>query len=240
MSQALHRATVRCLYDPALVERMRGGFRLPELSEQEHGWLLAVDPRAWRTDPYRRSRTLTALLEEFPVAASFTGVHTCDRFFSSPAFHACIQGRSHLALAFGTWLGPAARLELAVARSRRGRRTSGVQTRPGVVPTRVPEGFLAWFVQTRSEVLPLARLVAGAKPSSLPPTQGGEYLIVEPGEHGPGIGGGSEALNALLAFCLEGVSREQALAEARRLGCEPGEDAELVDDLLAEGLLVGP
>jgi len=239
VSQALHRATVRCLYDPALVARLRAGERLPELSEQEHGWLLAVDPRAWTTDPYRRSRSLTALLDEFPVAAAVRGVRACDGFFSSQAFHRCIQDRGRLALAFGTWLGPVATLELAIARSRRPGPVAGLRLAPGVAAVTVPEGFLAWFVAARAEVLPLETLVGGARPSAAPPTEGDEHLIIEPGVDGPQVGGGSAALNAFLDFCASGTTREAALAEARRLGCEPGDDESLLAELVGDGLLVG-
>jgi hypothetical protein len=138
----LQRVVVRMLYDPTFVAQI---FADPatalgheELTDQERRWLVEVDRRAYAVDPLRRSRTLTALIEEFPVSVHHLVQQTgqaalLDAFFSSVYFHTCIQQRGSLAAAFseyvlsaalhhaspGLALVPLVQIETAIAHLRR-------------------------------------------------------------------------------------------------------------------------
>jgi len=171
---ALQRLVVRLLFDPELVtsynanpEQVAGGLNLPEGSQQ---WLLSIDPRAWGIDTMRRSRTLTALLEEFPATAALSfqepdASSRLDRFFSHDAFHPTIQARGALAPAFGAWwirearddrfpagTGAIATIETTIAELRRAvspeygvspsLETGQVMLHPGVGLLSMPEGSL--------------------------------------------------------------------------------------------------
>lgn len=252
MSVALQRVIVRMLYDPAFVAQVYGGAALPELDAKSRALLVAVDRRAWGTDPLRRSRTLTALLEEFPVSAALVGVGRLDAFFSSPLFHRAIQSRQSLALAFGGWLsplaGPLSALETAVAAARREPRgrvvpEGSLARASGVRCVRVPGGTLARHEHVRARLGPRP-LEALARPrlelGRLPPLKGDEILLLQRDSRGEvGVSLVGEALADLLDFVATPRPREVVLAEARRLGAEPGEEDELVEGLVADGLIVG-
>lgn len=247
---ALQRVVARLLYDPALVERLYSGFPVPEISEDQRALLLKVDRRAWGTDPYRRGRALTSLLEEFPASAALAGVHTLDPFFSSTDFHNCVQRRGLLALAFGAWIarrvGPVAHLETAFAAARRATRPrgAGLITAPGVVSLALPAGTLERLNALRARLGPdpLGALAAGGLAlAELRGPLGPEpaWLLVERGaDGGVGVGAVSEALGGLLRFTATPRAREEVLAEARRHGADPGEDSEILDGLIEDGLLI--
>jgi len=109
----LQRIVVRMLYDPAFVAQVfadpEAALQYEELTAQERSWLLATDQRSYMLDPLRPTRTLTALIEEFPVAvhqvvqcnSSHAHLHA---FFRSASFHRCIQQRGSLAEAFSMYL----------------------------------------------------------------------------------------------------------------------------------------
>lgn len=253
MSVALQRVIVRMLFDPAFADRVYGGEPLPELDPRSRALLLQVDRRAWGTDPHRRARALTALLEEFPASAALAGVERLDAFFSSPTFHRAIQSRQSLALCFGGWLeslaGPVATLEGAVASARRDRPlrrgTPGPHRRlvraPGVRVLRVPGGTLARYqhVAARLGPDPLRALAHGRfSLGRLPPLLDQEILLVERSEKGNvQIGEIPDALAELVEAAAQPRSRAELLDEARRLGADPGDDAEIVDGLVGDGLL---
>ena len=130
----LQRVVVRMLHDPALVAAVYADADAAlagvPLSATERAWLVAPDRRRWGADPHRRARQLHALLDEYPASGALAGrgvgVARLDAFFSSSAFHGCIQARGSLALAFGAYLADlgvdvaaVARIEWAVARVRR-------------------------------------------------------------------------------------------------------------------------
>jgi len=74
-----------------------------------------------------------------------------------------------------------------------------------------------------------------------PPSQGeGEdALLVERDAQGQvQVGGGSPALVRMLAFRTMPRSRAAAQGHARLLGWDPGEDAEVLDGLLDDGLVI--
>lgn len=148
--RVLQRVVVRMLYDPALVERVYADADAAleglALDAAERHWLVQADRRAWGVDPYRRSRSLTGLAEEYPCSVALAlrhhDVEALDRFFSAARFHDCIMERGSLAAAFGDFLaldlppgrgGPRAKrqvsavahLEQAVAAVRRGHARAG-------------------------------------------------------------------------------------------------------------------
>ncbi|GMV41376.1 MAG: hypothetical protein AMXMBFR64_30920 [Myxococcales bacterium] len=261
---ALQRALVRMLYDPALVAAVYADPSCLGLGPEEQRWLTAQDPRAYATDPHRRGRTLAALIEELPAASALAaragGASALDAFFSSARFHGCIETRGSLAEAYAEHLAgltgrerrlaPVASLEGAIARARRARpsaRGAGLLvTAPGVVALRLCGGTLALrqaviaalsahedglvaAVVDRSLRLPARRL---------DPATPEELLVERAADGGIGVSEGSAALGELLRACASPVPRDVALAEARRHGLEPGEDAEVVDGLITDGLLL--
>ncbi|MFN7147137.1 MAG: hypothetical protein ACK4YP_25435, partial [Myxococcota bacterium] len=174
--QAIQRFVVRMLWDPTLVERVYGGGAVDGLDAAGRSLLTAVDRRAWDTDPYRRARTLQALIEEYPCSVAEIGVAGLESFFASPAFHAVIADRGSLAGAFGDWLapktGPVVRIERAFVELRRGGpgaspRAGELARAPGVRPIEAPEGTLArWEATSAALAAPgaagaLARILAG-------------------------------------------------------------------------------
>ena len=132
---ALQRVAVRMLLDPRFAKAV---FDSPDeslssalLSAEERTWLLQSERRAWRLDPMRRTRTLQALLEEYPVSAALVltadkDARRLDAFFSSPDMHQAIQSRGRLSAAFGAYLAAlrlrglhaAAHIEAGLAYSR--------------------------------------------------------------------------------------------------------------------------
>lgn len=288
--EALYRVMVRMLYDPALVDavyRDRATALVEdELGEVERSWLVAVDERAWRTDPMRRARSVTGLIEEFPVASACVVRRMCegtvrvetellDAFFSARVFHEGVRRGESMVLAFARYLegpehgsaradrriAPLAGLEAAIARLRR-----VVESDPGpAVPERfylapwaevlrVPAGTgelhtrisKALRLGGRSPVasvldrqwsLPvLLELDAAAQEDLLierPPEAGTEWSSV-----GVRYAPVTAELAGLLRAVAPGATRGELLAVARALGAEPGEDADVLDGLIGEGLLV--
>ncbi len=234
--RAVQRAVVRLLHthrpagDPdgptaRLLDRLAAE---GALSDEELGWLRAVDPRAWRTDPYRCGRLLAALVSEYPHAAAAYGRDMLPVFASDVFDHALRDGTS-LAAAFGAWLqevGDAvvaghARVEAAVAACRRG---SG----PG---------------HEAGRTAPMLRLastcacVTGPLPAPHP-AEG--HVLVRVHEDGhASVEGLPDALAALLTAAAQPTPRAALEALARSLGADPGEDREIVDSLVADGILTG-
>ena len=114
---AVQHVIVRMLYDPAFVERVYADPRAAtadcDVTDDERAWLVRADRRAWSVDPYRRARSLTGLLEEYPVTCarmvrglgSGAAGSRLDAYFSSERFHCDVQSGSTLAESFGEWLG---------------------------------------------------------------------------------------------------------------------------------------
>ena len=244
---------IRLLHDPAFVERLHadpdealGGL---DLGADERRWLLAEPQAAWRTDPARPGRVLAALAEEYPATTALAGAHTAT-FFSSAEFHAAVQERGSLALAFGAHAERSAdprvrvlgRLERAIAAARRASKRAAasaatapeddararVRLAPSARVLRVPSGALA--------------LLAAVRAGAAEPALGDEeeaVLVVVPAEGGDAtVEALAPELAALLACAAGGIARSELFAEARRLGADPGEDVEIVAALVADGLLV--
>jgi hypothetical protein len=112
-AQALQRVIVRMLFDPAFRQRVyaepAAALQDVELTAEERQWLLTPVPQAYGTDVHRRSRALSGLLEEYPVAGALAvrgrqGLARLQGFFGSASFHQCVQQRGSIAAAFGAYL----------------------------------------------------------------------------------------------------------------------------------------
>lgn len=266
-ARALQRVAVRMLFDPALVEAVYAGAEAAlaevDLGADERAWLTAPDRRRWLADPLRRTRGLRALLEEFPVAAALAGVHRLDAFFSSEAFHACIQGRGSLAATFGAWLQTtfdaaraAACLETAAAEVLRAPPRGPVEvftvaarwrTAPWVRPLTLPAGTLAAHhaVHTRlaaHEGGPVAALLHVRQLEADPPrTNAAEGLLVERGDASASVGEAPAPLVALLQRLREAHAGEAVLEALCALGADDRAEAlELAAELVGDGLLASP
>jgi hypothetical protein len=110
---ALQRVVVRMLFDPIFRDRVyaspAGVLADVDLTPEERQWLVTPDPRAYGVDVHRRSRALTGLLEEYPVAGALAvrcaqGLQRLYDFFATALFHQCIQQRGSLADTFGAYL----------------------------------------------------------------------------------------------------------------------------------------
>ncbi len=253
--RALQQAIVRMMIDPAFVTAIHGPRAVPGLAEDERALLRAVDRRAFTTDRFRRARAVQALVEEYPVSAAAIGLAAVDAFLSAPEFHACITGRGAMGLAFATWLKDQAAgigmIEGAMARLRRV--VSGAPAPPGSLmcsprfaPLIVPTGTLAWYEATREWLgaAPLQRLSDhGPRPGlprrGLTRRQGEEHVLLEArADGGMDLGTASEALVRLLRHAEQPRPRRLLEAEAVKRGAAAHEAAEVIDDLLAQGLLV--
>jgi len=251
-SQALQRVIVRMLYDPSLVARVYSGATPAPLTAAQAD-LLRRQPRgAWGTDPYRASRTLQALIEEYPAAASLTGAPPLHAFFRSDAFHDAIMARAVLADAFGAWVepaaGPVARLERAVSALRRRRpvplAAGQLRCATNLQPVSLPAGTLpAW--QALSQALgprPVEALVAAGYRPPPTPTLGAaiEHWILEAGPGGQiQLSSGSAGLNGLLEAASAPTPEHTLRAAARRLGADSDAEAqEIIDGVVDSGLLL--
>jgi len=234
-------------FDPALVEQVYGGGPVDGLCVRGRALLQRTDRRAWATDPYRRSRLLHALLEAFPVSGLVAGVGKLDGFFSTPAFHSCVQERGLVALSFGTWLvplaGPFAQLERAVVQVRHALPVegTGLSCAPKVAALTLPGGTVESWQRLREELGPdpVAGLAEQRAGRALPSFEGEEHLLVERGPNGEAaIGWASASLVGLLQALDTPQDREAAHAAARAHGADPGEEDEILSDLVDQGLLI--
>lgn len=270
----LQRVVVRMLYDPAFAARV---FADPatvlcdeDLTDEERHWLVNADPRAYAVDQLRRTRLLVTLVEEFPVSVQHVVLQSTqpallEQFFSSAAFHACIQQRGSLAGAFGAYLNaaevrqycpqldiaPFVHIELAIARLRR--RVEAPDTvrpqgatelalAPTVALLASPVGMLEHYRATLALLSQdAAGLVAAAltpAPLTLPqPTTAQEWLLLvwHDAQETAAIEVLPEALGTLLATAP--AQRAALVHTACTLGAESQEAQEILDDLIADGVL---
>lgn len=111
--QNLQRVVVRMLHDVRFAESV---FESPkstlsglELTDTERAWIASSDARAYRTDPHRGARVLTAIIEEFALTSALLArasgsIQVLHDYISSPEFHRAIQQRESVALAFGSYV----------------------------------------------------------------------------------------------------------------------------------------
>ncbi|MCB9733896.1 MAG: hypothetical protein H6745_14955 [Deltaproteobacteria bacterium] len=264
---ALQRTIVRLLFDPAFVARLaadpEAALAGAGLEPRERRWLAEADPRAFGVDGYRRTRTLRALLEEHAATAALVcadagAVRALERFFSDDAFHAAIAERRSLAGAFGAWLlglarTPEARavgrLEALVARVRRGTprpwpEGAALRVPPTVGSEALPAGAVAAW---QAVVTPLRQAEDGPVAALLAPSRAPARARVDERETvcvlAVATGGDvalsdvSEPLHDLLRIVGDGAPEADALAHLAAEGLDAVEAAELVSELVGDGLL---
>ena len=253
--RAVQRVLVRMHFDPGFVERLRGVESLdePDLTARERAWLRGVDPRAFATDPLRRWRALTGLLEEFPASAAVSrlSMNELVQYFSSEPFRSCISDRGSMALAFGQYLldlvtdapwRDIVRLEEAVAIARRpvSRARTGLRLAPGVEVLEAGAGTLERYQELHSQFQPQGAVEALANgPLRLPRVagDGSEWVLIED-RSGTSLSTVSPSLGRLLQAASSGG--ESLTTIAIELGADDeAEAAELLSDLVADGLLQG-
>lgn len=255
--RAIQRAVLRMLYDPGFVAAIHGARALPGLSEAERALLRRVDPRAFATDPLRQARAVQAIVEEFPCSAAALGLARVEAFLASREFLACLGDGGSMGLAFATWLedqaAGAGRIEAAMARLRRPEApplaAGTLRCAVNVAPIGAPAGSLAWYEATRAWLgaTPLRALTERADRPVPPPRRspvrsrdpGEEHLLIEIGASGEmSLGTASEALVRLLRHAQRARTRRELEREAVVRGAAADEAAGVIDDLLAQGLLV--
>ncbi len=239
-----------------------------DLTPENHRLLLASDARAWGVDVQRADRVLHAMLAEFPVSALVLledGLvfARLSRFFQSAFFHDAIMVRRSLARAFGDYLATLTMrararsliaLEQAIATIRRARRSASatpanhLQRSPLVRPVALAAGTLAAWHKAKQALgdEPLATLIARKRPRvGSSDERSSEWVLLElkpeavgsaPAEPSAAFIG--EALGHLLLAAEEPVARAFLEAIAEREGADANEAREIIDELVAEGLLV--
>lgn len=265
-ARTLQRVVVRMLHDPvfraAVYADPARALADLALSPDDQRLLLAPDARAWGADAQRSERVLSALVTELPVSvlALFEeglSLARLRRFFESPFFHATIMARGSLAPAFADYLATLTkrprtqtfiRLEHAIALVRRAH--DQVSIPPGhlmraghVRPVSLAGGTLAAWSHAKKALGsdPTTRLFAKSRPrvAAVDPRTT-EWVLLERKPEAPDdpeaafIG---EALGHLLEAAATPALRATLSAVAEREGAETNEASEILDELIAEGLL---
>ncbi len=215
------------------------------LDPTEQAMFRAVDRRAFAADADRRHRAVVAVAEELPVSIGIAGLPAVYALFDDrDGFLPVVRGTAPMAVQFARGLeglaGDAARIEGAVARARRPRRVGvGISRADGVEVARVADGALARYEAAR-RALGEAVVAAVCGGRRLPGIGSGDDAVVlaTRGPAGVDLAGGSVALGALLLRC-EGLDEAAFIAAARALGCDDDDEARaLLEDLVADQLLV--
>jgi hypothetical protein len=184
----LQRVVVRMLFDAEFRDRV---YADPEaalhdvpLTAAERQWVVMPPPQAYGADPYRQSRALSGLLEEYPVAGALgvrgpQGIARRQRFFASAAFHDCVQQRGSMAEAFGSYLQSAAFAETPTIAPLALVEVGSVRVRRALHGPLAPAGPCA--EDTRLGVAPWVALLA------VPPTTLSRYsqVLQRLRQHGP-------------------------------------------------------
>jgi hypothetical protein len=263
---ATQRAIVRMLFDErfagAVYRDSDQALADAGVSADERRWLTAPDARAYRTDPHFCDRALHGLLSEFPVSGALALRAGADlrRFFSSETLHRCVQSGGVLAPAFGDWLcaqrrirevlvKETAQIELALAGVRRSRGTTGgaqCTLAKSAALVSAGAGVLSVYQGIQRQLAAHARPVADVALDTLvelvlkrPALGPGERLLAELKHDGTAaIENLSDALGDLLHLAEGGCTLEALYECARSHGAEAGEDVDVVDGLVRDGLVV--
>lgn len=258
----LQHALVIALHDPGFVEAMHAdpeGTLAPlSLTTAERAQLLAVDRRAFRTDPLRRRRLLRTLAEELKVSTTLALWETrsaafVEAFFGSRFFREAVARRGSLAPAFGEFLAatplrtPQARdvirLETTTARCRRDRHGApheGTALAPGVAVGAFDAATLETVQRVERylfelKLMPqLALCPDGPALPELPAVGGGTaWLLFTPSQGGVSLTPIDEDLHRVLAA----FATPRADPAAAPHGVPRARVAALVASLVDEGLL---
>lgn len=241
---ALRRTVIRLLHDASMVDRLRSdpaALGDVDLTAAERAWLLAVPPEAWRTDADRPRRVLAALADEYPAAVRLAPSRR-DAFFRSAHFHAAVQERGSLAIAFGRHMSEDAdrrvvavvRLELAAAVVRRAPRR--IPASPPDTLRLSPRAAVVRVAAGAAELLDATR--DGRQATRLGQTD--EPLLVARSADGDDVA--IERLEAPLAALLERAVEVVPIAELERLVVTLGGAADdasgVIRNLREDALLV--
>lgn len=247
-AKSYQRMIVRMLFDPTLVDRMYAGKPIDGLDESGRESLTNPDRRAWGTDPYRRSRALTGLIEEFPASSAQAEVPNLDAFFSSSVFHRCIEARGSMTEAFARWIaqkaGPLARIEQAMSEVRRPITPTGVGLviSPKVIMITVARGTLNQYQALRAQLgdRPVERIINHeTHPVPRVNRRGKEYLLIEAKPAGNvTVSAASGGLGKLLDAAAKPCPRDRLIAVARDLGASHMQAQQVVRELEKDLLLV--
>ena len=263
---ALQRALVIALHDPGFVEAMHvdpdGTLGPLGLGPSETRQLLAVDRRAFATDPLRARRVLRVLAEELKVSTTLALWETRSAafalaFFGSRFFRSAVLERTALAPAFGAYLAAAPlatpqlpdviRLESLLARCRRARLDrprSGVGLAPGVASATFDAGVLETVQRVERFLFELALMPqlafcsdGPALPALVPIGGGVVHLLVTPSPDGVALAPIDEDLHRVLAALARPVPRPELHRALAPAGVPAARAAALVASLVADGLV---
>ena len=190
-----------------------------------------------------------------------------DRFFSSHRFHHAIQNRASLAPTFGDWwrldcneghwpreTTCLLQIETCIAQLRRAINPDHgvlhspgpgeVMMHPGVGLVRLPTGSLNLYSHVLNAMGPsrsLEPIIRGeVSLSSLPAVDldQEETLLVDPFSDNGGVGSVDDSLADLLRIAKTPIAREALFDGMLTLGAEPGEQMEILEGLMMDGLLM--
>jgi hypothetical protein len=243
--RALNRVAIRLLHDAALVDALYAdpvrALAGAGVTPEERAWLVAVPRVAWRTDPERPLRVLGALRDEFP--ASFVLAPTrAGGFFGSAHFHAAVQERGSLALAFGAHMGEDANIHVAAV-ARLETATATVRRAPTHVPPS-PSGRLRLTPAARVVRIPgngaalLAAVRDGRTWPRLDPIDDVVLVFRVPVTAEVTIEGLPDGLAHLLARAETEAPRERLSEVLVALGADASAAEAVLDGLVADSILV--
>lgn len=265
--RALQRVVVRMLYDPVFAatatSQAEGWFGMEQLTSIELRWLRESEGRAWILDPMRRTRTLAALLDEYPVSLALAfhrggTMRTLDGFFSAERFHHALMNRASLALAFGKYLQEqiagldSVEIEHAIARVRRSGLDEGGRAVPAdqvslsarVRVVAVPQGsfdhYARWVHAQRplkGNLEPLLTRTWRA-PAWGPTGPEVEWVLVEPMAGEPVASTIPEGLAGLLRDASRPRPVTDLIVQMQREGLSTSEAEEVIAELVNDGLLI--
>ena len=242
---ALRRVMIRMLHDPAFAtavyEDATRALAAVDVDAREIAWLMRQPRAAWRADAGRPVRLLTALADEYPATLPLATEHAAG-FLRAPEFHAAVQERGSLAVAFGAHLMRAAdraarclaSLEQAIAIVRRAPRVppasppGELRLTPRAVVRDVPTGTLALLERARR----------GRSDGTLGDADETVLVALLPGASDVGLELLEPGLAAILRRAAGGAPLATLVATARDQGAELGEDTEIVERLVGDHLLL--
>jgi hypothetical protein len=260
--RGVQQALVILAHDPGFVTAMHedpdGALGRLGLSAAEKAQLLAVDRRAFATDPLRARRVLKVLAEELKVATTLAlwetrSARVAEGFFGSSFFRAAVVDRTALAPAYGAYLAAmplrtpqlpdVIRFETMLARCRRDvAPRGGVGLAPGVASGAFDAGVLETiqrverFLFELALVPQLAFCADGPALPELPPVGAGTiYLAVTPA----GLTHIDADLHRVLAALATPVARAEVARALAPAGVPPAKAEALVASLVEDGWVVG-